>query len=138
MHSQANSVSIGGKAKGLVIRGTKWLDFLRRLADFNFVMKFTFRAQGSHNQAEVSHELVDHLMEHQIKIPAHEDDEQDVRFTLCSYQYAKARSGGYEHRITHDDKTTVDNWSLRSLLERNPSVKYRGLPVVFLGMIRPL
>jgi hypothetical protein len=85
---------------------------------------------------EVSHELVDHLTAHDITVPGNEEDEQDVRFILCQYKHLKGpqhRPGDYKHRISRDEKASTSDWSLRALRQRNPDLKHRGLPVVFLG-----
>jgi hypothetical protein len=99
-------------------------------------MEHSFRSQGVTNQAELSNELVEHLAEHQIQVPAHEDDEQASRFILCQYKNIRApahRPGEYEYRISRDEKATVEDWSLRRLTSRNPDARHRGLPMIFIG-----
>jgi hypothetical protein len=102
--------------------------------------EFTFRTHGSDNQVELSRELVDHLAEHRVAIPAHEDDDRDMRFVLCQYKHARApssRRSGYEHRISRDENATIDDWSLRSLRNRHPGLQYQGMPVIFVGIYTP-
>jgi hypothetical protein len=102
------------------------------------IMEFTFRSQGSHNQTELSNELVEHLSQYQMQVPEHEDDEQGVRFVLCSYKRARAppqRRSGPEHRITRDDGASADDWSLTSLRHRHPDLQYRGQSVIFVGAL---
>jgi hypothetical protein len=121
---------------GYIVSDSLWPGFMQRLEESHMIIEFTFRSQGSHNQSDLSNEVVEHLAEHNIRVPAHEDDEQDIRFILCAYKRARApasRRAGYEHRVTRDENASVDDWSLVSLRRRNPDVQYRGSPVIFIG-----
>jgi hypothetical protein len=107
-----------------------------RIADFNMIVEFTFRTQGSHNETELSQELVDRLSKHDIAVPSHEDDDRNVQFVLCYYKRARApssRRSGQEHRISRDENATVADWFLKSLQGGNPDLEYEGLPVIFVG-----
>jgi hypothetical protein len=122
---------------GYIIHDSKWAQLLQRLEDSHCGLKFTFRAQGSDNWTELSSELVEHFEDHGIQVPAHEDDEQDIRFILCSHRHGKApqsRGRGQEHRLSREERATVDEWSLKNLLARTSDLRYRGLPVLILGV----
>jgi hypothetical protein len=138
---QKRTIAVGSSPPtGYIVQDTLWPDFIQRLEDLQLVIEYSFRPQGRTNQAELSAELVEHLQAHDIQVPEHEDDTQNIRFTLCQYKKARApanRSGEYEHRLVRDDKATTEDWALRRLRTRNPDLKHRGIPMIFVGTLAP-
>jgi hypothetical protein len=115
-----------------------WPDFIQRLEDSHLVVEFTFHSQGLLNQTQLSEALVESLAEHQIVVPAHEDEQDDIRFILCQYKRVRAppaRRAGYKNRVIRDDNAQVNDWTVASLRKRHPDVKHRGLPMILIGTL---
>jgi hypothetical protein len=100
------------------------------------MITYTFGSDPAINQSDLSSEVVEHLTAFSYRVPAHEDDDEDNRFSLCKYKSQKSKDryrGSNEHIISRDAKSTAEEWTFRSLVIRHPKLRFQDLPVVIIG-----
>jgi hypothetical protein len=135
-HSQGQYTSGRSPPNGYIFENKSWDAFVDRLNSLHLIITYTFGSDPSINQADLSSEVTDHLAANGYAIPGHEDDEQDIRLSLCKHKNQKSKDryrGMNEHMITRDPKATPDEWTYRSLVVRHPKLRFQDLPIVIVG-----